>query len=161
MKINYFIVVACIALAACSGGFSKGVKKDLRTGLSTSYNGLGLEDIYLVIDGAKASGNKIPLGKKLIVEATGVDLYKEEQGKVFPGCTIVLTDKSGKELLNIADAFEELNRGTNAAEAKVLDATLNTCEPMEVGQTYILKVRFYDKKNKTSEIVAQAELVMI
>jgi hypothetical protein len=38
---------------------------------------------------------------------------------------------------------------------------LNTGEPMEVGQTYILKVRFYDKKNKTSEIVAQAELVMI
>jgi hypothetical protein len=161
MKIKLFIVTACLALSACSGGFSKGVRKDLATGLSASYNGLTLSDIYLVMDSARAKSNKIPLGKKLVVEAQGVDFFAVEQGKVFPGCSIVLLDKAGKELLNIADAFEHLNGGTNASEATVLDATLNTGEPMEVGKTYILKVRFFDKKKKENEILSQIELVMI
>lgn len=161
MKIKLFIIATCIALFACSGGFSKGVRKDLATGMNTSYNGLTLNDIYLVMDSAKVKSNKIPLGKKLIVEAQGVDFFTVEGGKVFPGCSIVLTDKSGKELLSIADAFEELNSGTDASQASVLDATLNTGDPMEVGQTYILKVRFYDKKNKENEISSQIELVMI
>ncbi len=161
MKIKLFIAAICITMCSCSGGFSKGVRKDLATGLSASYNGLTLNDIYLVIDSAKVKSNRIPLGKKVIVEAQGVDFFTVEGGKVFPGCSIVLTDKSGKELLSIADAFESLNAGTSAAEATVLDATLNTGDPMEVGQTYILKVRFYDKKNKENEISSQVELVMI
>ncbi len=163
MKIlSYFLLpILCSTLFACSGGFSKGVKKDLGTGLSASYNGFTLNDIYIVLDGKKAPNNKIPMGKKILVEAAGVDYYEVVNGKVFPGCSIILTDKAGKELLNLADAFEDLDGGIDAKEASVLDASLNTGEPMEVGQTYLLKVRFYDKKKKENEIVAQVELEMI
>lgn len=161
MNIKLFIAAACLTLFACSGGFSKGVRKDLSTGLSASYNGLGLQDIYLVVDSARVKSNKIELGKTIFMEAKGVDFFTVENGNVFPGCSITLSDKSGKELVNNPDAFEHLNGGISATQATILDASLNTGSPMEVGQTYTLKVRFFDKKNKENEILAQVDLVAI
>ena len=141
--------------------FSKGVKKDLKTGLSASYNGFAIDDIFLA-DGDKSrlGNNKISLGTKLLVIATGVDYYAEKNGRVFPGCTIILTDKNKKELLNLPDAFEDMKDGTPAAEAKTLQAQLNTGEPMTIGETYHLNVRFFDKNKKENEIVANVDVIM-
>lgn len=157
--------VTCFAItaliAACSGSFSKGIKKDLSTGLTTSYSGLAIEDAYLTDAGSnRLSDHTIVLGSKLAVVATGVDLFKEKEGRVFPGCTILLTDKSGKEILNIPDAFAEMTTGTAVADAKVLQATLNTGAPMQAGETYHLKTRFFDKQNPASEIVSEVDLTM-
>ena len=99
------------------------------------------------------------MGSKLAVVATGVDYFTEKDGKVFPGCTIILTDKTGKEILNLPDAFAEMKEGTTAAEAKTLQASLTTGNPMVVGQTYHLYVRFYDKNKKESEIISNVDLL--
>lgn len=155
------LAAICFFLYSCSGGFSKGVKKDMTTGLSSSYNGFALSDIYLTdTKGKKLSDNKITLGSPLAIEATGVANFEEKDGKVFPGCTIVLTDKTGKEILNLPDAFAEMTAGTSAAEAKVLSASLNTGSPMVAGETYHLLVRFFDKHKKESEIVSNVDLLM-
>ena len=152
--------VCCIILFSCQ--YSKGVKKDLKTGLSTTYNGFTLEDIYLTDEkDNRLNNNQILLGSKLAVVATGVDYFTEKDGKVFPGCTILLTDKAGKEILNLPDAFAEMKEGATAAEAKTLQASLNTGDPMVVGETYHLYVRFYDKNKKESEIVVNVDLLMI
>ena len=151
--------VCCIILFSCQ--YSKGVKKDLKTGLSTTYNGFTLEDIYLTDEkDNRLNNNQILLGSKLAVVATGVDYFTEKDGKVFPGCTILLTDKAGKEILNLPDAFAEMKEGTTAAEAKTLQASLNTGDPMLVGETYHLSVRFFDKNKKENEIVANVDLLM-
>lgn len=150
-----------LGLCSCSGGFSKGVKKDLTTGLSSSYNGFALDDIYLTnTKGSKLSDNKISLGTPLAIEVTGVDNFVEKDGKVFPGCTILLTDKAGKDILNLPDAFSEMTAGTSVAEAKTLQASVNTGSPMVVGETYHLSVRFFDKNKKESEIVSNVDLLM-
>ena len=91
--------------------------------------------------------------------ATGVDYFSEKEGKVFPGCSIILIDKNKKEILNLPDAFADMTNGTTEAEAKTLQASLNTGEPMIAGETYHLHVRFYDKNKKENEIVADVELV--
>ena len=164
MKMNWnwiLFALFCVTLHSCSGGFSKGVKKDLTTGLSASYNGFALEDIYLTdAKGNKLSDNKISLGTPLAIEAAGIENFVEKDGKVFPGCTIVLTDKAGKEILNLPDAFAEMKAGTTPAESKVLQASLNTGSPMLIGETYHLKVRFFDKNKKESEIVSNVDLMM-
>jgi hypothetical protein len=154
------IALLTITLYSCSGGFSKGVKKDLSTGLSTSYNGFAVDDVYLTVDGNKLSSNKVSLGKEILVVANGVDNYEEKSGKVFPGCSIVLTDKAGKEILNLADAFAEMKDGFESNKASMLNATINTGNPMVVGETYHLKTRFYDKLKKESEIISEVDLVM-
>ena len=141
--------VCCIILFSCQ--YSKGVKKDLKTGLSTTYNGFTLQDIYLTDENEnRLKQNQVLLGSKLAVVATGVDYFTEKDGKVYPGCTILLTDKVGKEILNLPDAFAGMKEGTTAAEAKTLQASLNTGDPMVVGDTYHLYVRFYDKNKKES-----------
>jgi hypothetical protein len=161
MKKNQFLIAAlAIVLYSCSGGFSKGVKKDLSTGLSTSYNGFAVDDVYLTVDGNKISSNKVSLGKQILVVANGVDYYEEKSGKVFPGCSILLTDKTGTAILNIADAFAEMKDGFEPNKASMLNATINTGNPMVVGETYHLKTRFYDKQKITSEIVSEVDLVM-
>lgn len=155
------LTAICLTLYSCSGGFSKGVKKDMLTGLSASYNGFALEDIYLTdTKGSRLSDNKITMGSPLAVVATGVDHFVEMNGRVYPGCTIILTDKAGKEVLNLPDAFADMKDGYTAAEAKVLQASLNTGSPMVVGETYHLSVRFYDKNKKESEIVSSVDLLM-
>jgi len=156
-----FIIAISLALFGCSGNFSKGIKKDLSTGLTATYNGLTLSEIHLVVGDQKANNNKVVLGKKVIVVANGVDYFTVENGKVFPGCSIVLTDKKGKELLNLPDAFGHLNDGTSANEASTLQAELTTGEPMLVEEKYLLKVRFFDKRNKENEIKAEVTLEVI
>jgi hypothetical protein len=161
MRKFHLIIAVFISLITISCQFSKGVKKDLNTGLSASYNGFAIDDIFLA-DGDKNRliNNKITLGTKLLVIATGVDYYNEKNGRVFPGCTIILTDKNKKELLNLPDAFEDMKEGTPVTEAKTLQAQLNTGEPMLPGETYHLNVRFFDKNKKENEIVANVDVVM-
>ena len=158
-KHSLLLLSLLLVIASCQ--FSKGVKKDMNTGLSASYNGFTLDDIYLADEnGNRLSNNKITLGSKVLVVATGVDYFSEKEGKVFPGCRIVLIDKNKKEILNLPDAFADMTNGTIAAEAKTLQASLNTGEPMIIGETYHLSVRFYDKNKKENEIVSNVDLVV-
>ena len=160
MKLNFLFALALMAVASCN--FSKGVKKDLNTGLAVSYNGFAVEDAYLAQNDEtnKMSDNKLALGSRVHVVLTGVDNYAETDGKVFPGCTIILTDQSGKELLNLPDAFSDASGGLNKAEATTLRATITTGDPMQAGATYHLKCRFYDKKKAENEIITHVDLVM-
>ncbi|MBX9784130.1 MAG: hypothetical protein K2X48_12645 [Chitinophagaceae bacterium] len=160
MKQTFVFIMTILFFTSCN--FSKGVKKDLNTGLTTSYNGFAVEDVYLTEgeEGKKISSNQIALGSLINVQLTGVENYVEANGKVFPGCTIILTDKAGKELLNIPDAFSSMGDGVKKEEGNNLRAKLTTGDPMVVGETYHLKCRFYDKKNTDSEIITNVDLVM-
>ena len=160
MNKRLFFSAILFSLIFSSCNFSKGVKKDLSTGLSASYNGFSIEDIYLASEEKRLSNNSIAMGSKINITATGVENFTAKDGKVFPGCTILLTDKTGKEILNLPDAFADMKEGTTAAEAKTLQASLNTGDPMLVGETYHLSVRFFDKNKKENEIVANVDLLM-
>jgi hypothetical protein len=158
-RFSFLLFATLFLLSSCQ--FSKGVKKDLNTGLSASYNGLAIDDIFLADEsGNRLTQNKVTLGAKVQVVATGVDYFTEKEGKVFPGCQIILTDNSKNELLNLPDAFESMTAGTTPAEAKRLQATLNTGQPMVSGATYHLSVRFFDKQDKEKNIVSNVDLVM-
>lgn len=158
---NFALIIMLISTSMVACNFSKGVKKDLTTGLSTSYNGFSLDDAYLTDEnGNRLNTNEIQLGSLIIVEATGVDYYTVKDGMVFPGCTILLTDKSKNEILNLPDAFADMTEGTPASEAEILRARLTTGSPMEVGETYSLDVRFFDKNNSENEIVSHVDLVV-
>jgi hypothetical protein len=159
--IKSLLLLFPISLLISSCQFSKGVKKDLNTGLSTSYNGFTLDDIYLADEsGKRLNDNTIPMGSKVLLIATGVDYFSEKEGKVFPGCSIILVDKYQKEILNLPDAFADMKEGLPTREAKTLQAQLNTGNPMSIGETYHLAVRFFDKNKKENEIVSNADLVM-
>lgn len=152
-------VMLMVLFSSCQ--YSKGVKHSLATGLTSKYNGFAVEDVYLADgDGNALKSNQVPLGSTVMVIADGVENYQVKDGRVYPGCTIVLTGKNGEELLNVPDAFADMKDGKDQNEASVLKAYLNTGSPMEVGKTYHVYVRFYDKNKPENEIVAESDIVM-
>lgn len=161
-KLIFAIALSSIFLTT-SCQFSKGFKQDLKTGLKVSYNGFAIEEAYLTLneeETKKLTSNKIPLGSKVNIWASGVKNFKEENGRVFPGCEMILTNKNGKKLLNIPDLFSDKNDGVSKDEATALNAKLTTGKPMIAGDIYNLKTRFFDKKNTENEIVAEVDLAM-
>jgi len=156
-RLLYFIVFVLF----CACNFSKGVKKDLATGLSASYNGFAVTDIFLADNSDNRLGsNKIPLGSEIKIIADGVGNYTVKEGKVYPGCSIWLTGQDGKELLFVPDAFADLKDGKAQHEAKALKALLTTGEPMVAGEIYHFKAVFFDKLKKENTITAEVDLLM-
>lgn len=157
---NMFAFTLLVLLASCN--FSTGIKKDLTTGLTSVNNGLNAEDIFLKeYEGARLSNNKVKLGSKISLAAAGIENFELKDGKVYPGCQIILTDKNKKEVINLPDAFADMVNGSTEDETKTLNATLTTGDPMVVGETYHLYVRFFDKQKKESEIVSNVDIVMV
>lgn len=161
-KAVLFIVGVQVVMLLSACNFSKGVKKDLSTGLTTSYNGLSIEDVYLAEDeeSNKVSTNTLALGSKILIVVTGVGNYTLKDGKVFPGCTIILKDSAGKEILNLPDAFADQKDGLPEKEASTLKATLTTGDPMVVGQKYHFSAVFFDKLKKESTIATSVDVIM-
>lgn len=159
---DFFYIMAILCLISCEGGsFSKGIKKDLNTGLTSNYNGLSVDDVYLSdAKGNKLENNKITLGNEIMIIANGVENYKLENGKAYPGCTILLTDKNKNEIINLQDAFSDLKDGLPPEQATELKAILTTGNPMMAGEKYQLYVHFYDKKNTTSGISSTVEILI-
>ncbi len=159
MKLTTTLLGVILLIASCN--FSKGVKKDLNTGLFISYNGFAVEDVY-IMDTAenKLSSNTVALGNVVLIRATGVENFQEKDGKVFPGCSILLTDKTGKEVLNIQDAYADLKDGVVASDANTLTASVNTGNPMVVGETYHLITIFFDKQKADNTITTKVNLII-
>lgn len=155
---TFLFIIALFVLSNCN--YSKGVKKDLTTGLTVKYNGFTFDDIYLADPSEnRLDHNSFDLGAALMIKATDVDGFKIVNGKVFPACQIIITDKNKKELLHLQDAFTDMENGTAPEKAKVLRATVNTGSPMIQGDIYHLYVKFYDKNNIENEIVTNIDLI--
>lgn len=157
---NIFVFTILVLISSCK--FSTGIKKDLSTGLTSVNNGLSAEDIFLKeYEGTRLPNNKVKLKSKISLTAAGVENFELKDGKVYPGCQIILTDKNKKEVINLPDAFADMVNGSTEDETKSLNATLTTGDPMVVGETYHLYVRFFDKQKKESEIVSNVDIVII
>ena len=67
-----------------------------------------------------------------------------KDGKVSVGCSLVITDESGKTLMNEPDLFKG-NDLFDKDEASYLRCAVSTGEPMETDAYYFVRARFWDK----------------
>mgnify|MGYP003623429965 FL=1 len=104
-KLATFVLLAAI-LTGCS--FSKGVKTDLTTGLTYSYNGFGIKDAVVLCNDSPVKGKTYPEGSILKIELHGVKNYTMEDEKAYPGCSILVTDEDGNVTLKNDDIFENV-----------------------------------------------------
>lgn len=154
---TFSFLVTAFFFTGCE--FSVDAKKDLNTGLSSGYNGLNAENVFLAgADDAPLSNSEVALGSKVKIIADGVSNFKEVNNNVYPGCTILLVGPANDSIFYVPDAYQELSAGKPANEATYLTATLNTGDPMQVNGTYLLKVKFYDKQDTTHFIKAECKL---
>jgi predicted small secreted protein len=152
------LILSCVVFAGCN--FSKGAKKDLRTGLSFNYNGFSVQDVIL-IDAAnnRMTDNKVKLNTQIAIVALGVNNYALKDGKVFPGMMLLVTDKKGTPIINAADLFEG-DQGHPPASASELRGDITVGKPMASGETYHVKVHIWDKVKTDNELNIEANLVV-
>jgi hypothetical protein len=150
---NILIIVLLIILSSCEKSISKGFKKDVTLGLSTSWDGLNMKDAYLMDLETKTrlNTNEVALDKKIAIVVTGVDNLTEKDGKVMPSIDIQVADEANNVLYDGKDLLKSEYSKENAS---TLDATLTIGSPMESGKSYTMKARFYDK-NGTGEIKSE------
>lgn len=160
MKKQYIItfILGCVILTGCS--YSKGAKKDLRTGLSFNYNGFGVQDVILVDPANKLmTDNKVQLNTKIAIAALGIYNYGLKDGKAYPGMMLLVSDEKGMPVLKIADLFEG-DQGHPPAEATELRGDITIARPMVAGETYHVKLRIWDKVKADNELNAETDLVV-
>jgi predicted small secreted protein len=151
-------LLSCILFAGCN--FSKGTKKDLRTGLSFSYNGFIVQDVLLIDPANKPmTDNKVQLNTQIAIIALGLNNYGLKDGKVFPGMMLSVTDKKGTAVLKADDLFAG-DQGHPPAQATELRGSITVAKPMAAGETYHVKVRIWDKVKADNELIAETDLVV-
>ena len=152
------VLLSFFSLSGCQMDFSKGVKKDFKTGITVTNDGLSYEDYYLAVGDQRLGTSEVSMGDKVYLNFTGVDGFTEENGKVFPGAAMVVTDRDGKEVLHEDDLFSAYSKdGVDKADAKVMSVSVVVGDPMISGESYNWKVRFWDKKH-AGEIRAELDL---
>lgn len=143
--ISFFILMT---IAGCNGGsFQTGVIKDLNTGLKAVYNGLKPDQVFLLQNNEELTRNDIVLGESFILVNNNTSGLVKKDGTVSVGCSLVLKDENGTELMNEPDLFKGEDV-LKESETTVLRCTINTGKPMEVGKNYLITVTFWDKYGK-------------
>ena len=124
-----------------------GVKKDLTTGLVTSYKEIEPEKAILVMNDEVINHTDIPIGEKFILINDGIDGLVIKNDKVKVGCYLQIADKSGNILLEEKDLFAG-NDEFSPKDARMLKCTVSTGEPMKWEENYKVLVSFWDKQGK-------------
>ena len=124
-----------------------GVKKDLATGLVTSYKEIEPGKAILVMNDEVINHTDIPIGEKFVVINDGVDGLVIKNDKVKVGCYLKIADESGNVLLEEKDLFAG-NDEFSPKDARLLKCTVSTGEPMKWEENYKVLVSFWDKQGK-------------
>lgn len=74
---------------------------------------------------------------------------EDEEGKIFFGAGFAIYENE-KELGGVQDLFADNYEGVDAELLSNLRLTLRFTQPLEAGKTYILKVKFFDKKSNAA-----------
>ena len=139
-------VVLITFLSACNSKVSMGVKKDLNTGLYSSYVNMEPEKVFLVMNNEVLNHTDIPLGESFLLVNDGVSGLQEKNGKVNVGCSLQIADSGGKLLLDEKDLFEGHDE-FEPKDAKMLKCTVSTGVPMKWEEKYNVTVVFWDKNS--------------
>jgi len=138
------IIAIGLSTSSCQAQTLKRVKKDLNTGLRTTYENLVPGETEMVMNGEVIGHTDIPLGEEFIIVNKGVRGLVTKAGKVSVGCSLVITDKKNNVLLKDPDLFKNIN-GINVEKAKYLKCIVSTGKPMEWEEKYNVHVVFWDK----------------
>jgi hypothetical protein len=140
------MIILILILSACNGqlAVSKGIKKDLTTGLTASYSNMEPGNVMLVMNDEIINHTDIPLGASFLLVNDKVKGMKVKEGKVSVGCALKITDQKGNILLQEKDLFKG-HDVFNEKDASYLKCTVSTGKPMQWEEKYDVAVTFWDK----------------
>jgi len=139
------ILVLSVSLYACQAQTTaKGFTVNGSTGLNTRYTGMVPGETKMVMNGEVLNHTDIPLGEKFTIINEGIKGLTAKGKKVAVGCSLLITDTTGKTILSEPDLFAR-NPEFDKDSVQYLQCKVNTGAPMEWDELYIVKVIFWDK----------------
>jgi hypothetical protein len=144
LKNSFTILILTLLPVLISCHYSAGVKKDLNTGLISTYKNMEPEKVFLIMNDEVLNHTDIPLGEKFMLINENVKGLKERDGKISIGCSLKITDQKGKIILEEKDLFEGKDL-FKPEDASMLKCTVTTGDPMKWEEKYDIHVIFRDK----------------
>ena len=138
------IVIGIVLFSSCGQLPNVGVKKDMSSGMTTTYKAIELDKAMLIMNDEEIHHNDIPLGESFFVVNQDIKGLAEKEGKVSVGCELNITDQKGNKILEVADLFQGKDV-FNKDEVTSLRCKVNTGDPMKSGEKYDVEVLFWDK----------------
>ncbi len=147
MKKMVCVLLVSIIISGCN--FSKSVKKDLVSGLTSTGSGLTCEDVYLTVNNERTSRNTFSYGDMIYLVFSDLKGFTTENGNVFPVMEIVVTDLTGDTALYAGDLYSEYTEGIKYSPLE-LTADVTVATPIKSGGEYVLNVTIRDRKGSGS-----------
>ncbi|PZR29612.1 MAG: hypothetical protein DI535_02565 [Citrobacter freundii] len=142
------LLILSVSLYACQAQPPlKGFTVDGSTGLSVRYDGMSTADSRMVMNGEVLNHTDIPLGEKFTIINDGIKGLTVKGQKVSVGCSLMITDTTGKTILSEPDLFAK-HEDFSKDSVQYLQCKVDTGAPMEWDELYIVKVIFWDKNGK-------------
>lgn len=142
------VVLLCTLFSFDSVAQTKtGIKKDINSGLVTTYQQLEPAEIEMVMNDEVIHHHDIPLGEKFIIRNKNVKGFVIKNGKVSVGCALTISDTKGKKVLDIVDLFKGKDV-FKPEDMNNLKCTISTGNPMDWEKMYTVQVTYWDKYGK-------------
>ncbi|AFH50827.1 Hypothetical protein IALB_3124 [Ignavibacterium album JCM 16511] len=144
MKKLFFAFLIILLTFGCDT--KKSVHKDLITGLSTEGDGLSCEEVTILSGGKTIQRKSFIFGEEITFNFSNIEGFKEEDGKIFPGMSIVISDKNNDTIIKSDDAYQKYSEGISLMPV-ILKSDLTLARPIHSGNSYSLFINIWDKKD--------------
>ena len=145
MKTILSVILILLALTGCN--FSRSVKKDLISGLTTTGKDLSCDDIYITVNGERTTRNSFIYSEVFYLNLNDVKGFTKENGNVFPGMEMNIVNQKGDTVFQTVDLYSGYTEGMNYSPL-LLTADLTIAAPIKSKDNYTQIVKVWDKKGK-------------
>ena len=143
MKNTFYVILFSIVIAGCH--FSRSVKKDFVSGLTSTGSGLTCEEVYLKVNEERTDRNSFIYGEVVNLVFEDVKGFKQENSKSFPKMQIIVNSLSGDTVFYADNLYSEYIEGMNFSPLQ-LTGDLTVAAPIKSGGEYLLTVIIKDRK---------------
>jgi len=157
-SVPVLLILALFLFLGCTSGTST----NLNTGQQTKNVGLSFDETYLSVNDTKLNTNEVTLGDIVKLNFIGLTGFNEVDGKIYPGMSMDVTDSNGGSILSLPNMTSDYSlNGTNPNTIfEKISLSLTTGLPMEVGQTYQVKIAMWDTKAASSYLESTVNITM-
>lgn len=139
------ILLLFVSSLFISCDFSKSVKIDMVSGLSSKGDGLAVSNVYLTVNDEKVKRNTFTYGETFYINFNGVTGFKKEGGNDFPGMELAIISEAGDTVMYYKDMYADKTEGVNV-NPLLLYSNVTVAKPMTSNNKYTLHVNIWDKK---------------
>ena len=140
------LFLSIIAIITTSCNYSKSIKKDLLTGITSKGSTITCNDIYLTVENKKVNRSSFNYGEVFVINFQDVMGFVKENGNDFPGMSITVLNTNKDTILFEPDLYEQYSVEGINYNPLLIQAMLTAASPMHSGNKYTMYVHIWDKK---------------